>query len=220
MTHTAHRGNDLPGDFSVYLNFHGIGEPGDRIPEDERPYWLAADRFDEILGLVRHSGADARITFDDGNLSDRMEALPILQRHGLAARFFVPSDRLDQEGYLSRGDIKALVDAGMSIGSHGDAHRPWTGFSDRDLADQLARSVAILSDAAATPVTEAAAPFGAYNARVLRVVRASGISRLFTSDGGAAKEGRWLVPRNTYATTFRRRSWRRSSPRDRDCSTH
>ena len=85
----------------------------------------------------------------------------------------------------------------MKIGSHGEAHRPWTCFPERDVADQVARSVAALSDAAATPVTEAAAPFGAYNARVLRAVRASGVARLFTSDGGVAKAGRWLVPRNT-----------------------
>ena len=72
----------MPNDFAVYLTFHGIGEPEGRIPSEERPYWVAADRFDEILGMVRKSGANARITFDDGNLSDRTVALPIRRNMG------------------------------------------------------------------------------------------------------------------------------------------
>ena len=71
-------------------------------------------RFDQILGWVRRwftvlpldsavrqlregslPAAAAAITFDDGYADNERNAMPILQRHGMAATFFVASDFLD-----------------------------------------------------------------------------------------------------------------------------
>ena len=39
--------------------------------------------------------------------------------------FFVIARRIGEEGSLAEGDLRELVDNGMSIGTHGYGHRPW-----------------------------------------------------------------------------------------------
>jgi predicted amidohydrolase len=67
----------------VTLNFHGIGEPHDRVPEDERRYWLPVAQFEDLLDRVvsEHDPARFAFTFDDGNRSDLLAA-ELLAREG------------------------------------------------------------------------------------------------------------------------------------------
>ena len=85
----------------------------------------------------------------------------------------------------------------MTVASHGAAHVPWTGLSHEELAGQVSRSLALLSDILSSPVTEVAVPFGAYHRDTLRVLRECSVSRVHTSDRGAARPAAWIVPRNT-----------------------
>ena len=85
----------------------------------------------------------------------------------------------------------------MGVGSHGLRHQDWRRLSDDDLREELEGSRTVLGDLLGSPVEEAACPFGSYDRRVLRVARAAGYRRLYTSDGGAASTTWWLAPRNT-----------------------
>jgi peptidoglycan/xylan/chitin deacetylase (PgdA/CDA1 family) len=181
----------------VYLNLHGIGTPGPQVPPEEIPYWLSTDQFQAVLDLVGRSGRRVRLTFDDGNASDLALATPLLKRAGLSARFFVLTDRLGADRYLSEADVLALKDEGMAVGSHGTAHVPWTGLSREALFEQVSGSLARLTDILAAPVREVAVPFGAYDRGVLDTLKACAVSRAYTSDKGTAESGAWLVPRNT-----------------------
>ena len=130
---------------AVFLNFHGLGNPGAHVDADERPYWLSAECFAAILDLVAPARAHAHITFDDGNESDLVLALPMLRKAGLSASFFVLSDRIGQPHYLSDNGVKALRAAGMSIGSHGGAHVRWTTLTDGEIGNEISRSFVRLS---------------------------------------------------------------------------
>jgi peptidoglycan/xylan/chitin deacetylase (PgdA/CDA1 family) len=177
------------------LCFHGIGAPQRPLEEDEDQYWVGVDQFDELLGSIRHDPS-IRITFDDGNASDFSHALPALLRHGLTATFFVVAARLDQPGSLTSENVRELVRAGMTVGSHGLAHRPWRSVDDAALRAEMAAS-RLIADVVGAPVHEAACPFGSYDRRVLTALRRHGFSRVYTVDEGHARRGAWLQTRYT-----------------------
>jgi peptidoglycan/xylan/chitin deacetylase (PgdA/CDA1 family) len=138
---------------------------------------------------------NVRLSFDDGNASDAAIALPALQERGLTADFFPLADRLGTPGNLDDDTLQALATAGMTIGTHGAAHRPWTKVAaseqDRELQDARTR----ISEAIGRPVETAACPFGAYDRKVLQALRAAGYTTVFTSDARPAHSGKWLQPR-------------------------
>jgi peptidoglycan/xylan/chitin deacetylase (PgdA/CDA1 family) len=157
---------------------------------------LDLDSFASVLDSVV-GRPDVRITFDDGNASDVVHALPALQRRGLKATFFVVAGRLGAPGFLDDTGVRALVDGGMNIGSHGMSHRRWRQLNDHALREELCVARRILEAIVERPVTEAACPFGSYDRRVLRFLRRHGYERVYTSDRGLARPEAWLQPRNS-----------------------
>lgn len=184
------------------INFHGIGLPKRNLEAGEARFWIGESRFRAIIDrIAERADADAiSITFDDGNISDLAIAVSELQSRQLNARFFVLAGRVGQAGSLGRTDIRDLVAAGMKIGSHGINHLDWTSLSPGELSEELRSSKAIIEDIAGVPVSEAAIPFGRYNAAVLGALRSAGYLTAFSSDGGSAQQGAFLMPRTSVAS--------------------
>ncbi|WP_083463256.1 polysaccharide deacetylase family protein [Prosthecomicrobium hirschii] len=178
------------------LTFHGLGMPGPHVDAAERPYWVDEPAFAAAIERAA-ADPDVEITFDDGNLSDLSVALPRLLEAGLTARFFVLAGRIGRPGYLAASDLAALHRAGMTIGSHGADHVDWRRATDAALRRELHDARRAIEDALGTAVTEASIPFGAFDARVLGALAGAGYRRVYSSSGGLAGAGAWLVPRNT-----------------------
>ncbi|HET9654076.1 MAG TPA: polysaccharide deacetylase family protein [Kineosporiaceae bacterium] len=174
--------------------FHGVGVPGREQEPGEDLYWVDTDRFRRILDELA-GWPQVRISFDDGNASDLGIALPELSARGLTATFFVLAGRLDTPGSLGARDVRALGEQGMSVGSHGMAHRPWPGLDDAALHEELVTAREVISAAAGQPVSEAACPLGRYDRRVLSQLRRLGYRTVHTSDRACAPEGAWMQPR-------------------------
>jgi peptidoglycan/xylan/chitin deacetylase (PgdA/CDA1 family) len=189
----------VSGEAIVALNFHGLGAPGRALEAGEAPYWIDEGRFRAILEAIAAHPAHARIriTFDDGNRSDRTIALPLLQERGLRADVFVLTGRIGQPGSLDADDIRALRDAGMGIGSHGIAHRDWSRLDAAALRAEVEGSKAALEAVLGERVTAAGVPFGRYGAAVLRALRDAGYAVAWTSDGGPAREDAFVRPRTS-----------------------
>lgn len=184
---------------AIGLNFHGIGEPQRTLEPGEAPYWISPEQFDYVLDQVAGAPDPSAyvITFDDSNLSDHDIALPALMARGLKARFFVLTGRIGQTGSLDADHIKALQKSGMAIGSHGIDHVVWPTLDDATLEQELRNSRARLEDICGQPVTEAGIPFGRYDARVLRALRAAGYAMAWSSDGGRFRRNAYLRPRSS-----------------------
>lgn len=178
----------------IVLNFHGLGTPPAGEPLD--PMWLEAEELEAVLDATM-ARTDVAVTFDDGFASDCELALPILAARDLRATFFVVADLVGRPGRLSGDGVRELAAAGMTIGSHGLTHRSWRELRAGELDEELRGSRAWLEDLTGAPVRSAACPLGRYDARVLRSVRRAGYAQVFTSDGGWAREGAWMQPRNT-----------------------
>jgi len=186
----------------ITLTFHGIGVPPSGVPDDERRFWIAPDRFEAFVATAgaksRALGIDLMLTFDDGNRSDLEVAAPLLARHRLPGTFFPCTGRLGKQHYLDEQDLRRLVGMGFEVGSHGVDHVAWTTLSPADLEREVAGSKKRLEQVLARPVRAAAIPFGLYNRRVLAALKGAGYKKVYSSDRGLGNHQQWRTPRWTY----------------------
>jgi peptidoglycan/xylan/chitin deacetylase (PgdA/CDA1 family) len=179
----------------VNLTVHGIGKPQRALDPGENDSWVTVEQFEQVLDAV--VGIDnVRITFDDGNSSDVELALPRLLERRLTAEFFLRAGHLGERGRLDRDGVRELVDAGMKIGSHGWTHCDWRRLDDRRITQELFDAPRVLSELGRRPVHRVSLPFGLYDRRLLGRLRKAGVTRVYTSDGGRAREFGWLQARN------------------------
>jgi peptidoglycan/xylan/chitin deacetylase (PgdA/CDA1 family) len=180
----------------VVLNFHAIGRPKRKLADGEDEVCVERQQFVEILDLVADRD-DVYLTFDDGNCSDVTEALPELTRRQLRAQFFICPARFGTPEFVDEDHVRELRRAGMSLGSHGMDHVRWRRLERSAMDREIVQAKRVLEDALQAPVDTAACPFGAYDRRTLRALRAAGFTRVYTSDGGPASAKDWLIARNT-----------------------
>ncbi|RSN58377.1 glycosyl transferase [Amycolatopsis sp. WAC 04182] len=178
----------------VILAIGGVGRPVRALDPGENETWVTVEQFERVLDTVA-GREDVGLTFDDGNSSDVEIALPRLVERDLTAEFFPLAGRIGQRGFLDADGLRALVEAGMSIGSHGWEHRDWRRLDDRNARRELETAPKLLADLSGKPVRAYAPPFGAYDRRVLSRLRRSGATRVYTTEGGAASRDGWLRPR-------------------------
>lgn len=180
----------------LILNFHGIGKPRRPFEHGEEPYWVSETKFSAVLDLVEASKMEIGLTFDDGNETDWLIAVPQLKKRSLSAQFFVIAGLLNEFGYLSEDQV-AQIDSNrlFTIGSHGLYHRPWTDITVSELNKELQESQKLLSKICNRPITQAGLPFGKYDRTVLRQATEFGYERIYSSDGAPRYRGANPVPR-------------------------
>jgi peptidoglycan/xylan/chitin deacetylase (PgdA/CDA1 family) len=188
---------------TVTLTVHGIGTPVRALEPGEDDVWVSVRQFEDVLDAVA-GRSDVRITFDDANASDLEIGLPHLLKRGLTAQFFIPAGLLGQPGRLAADDVRELVAAGMTLGSHGWAHCDWRELTAEQVPDEMDRATEVLAEFAGEPVTEVSAPFGSYDRHVLRRLREAGATRVYTSDTGRAHPEAWLHARTSIRSTLDR----------------
>jgi peptidoglycan/xylan/chitin deacetylase (PgdA/CDA1 family) len=191
----------------LILNLHGIGTPHDAVPAKESFFWVTRQAFTTLLESIlaaRATTADIPtvITFDDGNASDAVIALPELAKRGLKAAFFVCAGRIGAPHYLDRVALADLLAAGMEIGTHGKDHRNWRGLDETSLDAELGEARRRIEDVCGVVVTKASIPFGSYDRRLLQRLRRERLECVYTSDRGLARSEAWLKPRDTVDSTW------------------
>jgi peptidoglycan/xylan/chitin deacetylase (PgdA/CDA1 family) len=178
-------------------------EPAPGREEGAALYDVRAEAFAAQLAHLAAAGArvlapreeDAaapavRITFDDGERNNFVEAFPALRARGFAASFFVVPRRIATAGYMTWDELAALAAAGMEIGAHGLTHRILVGLPARDLEEELAGARRALEDRLGVEVTSMSVPRGFYDARVLGAARAAGYRRVYVSRrAGGSEDG-------------------------------
>jgi peptidoglycan/xylan/chitin deacetylase (PgdA/CDA1 family) len=105
------------------------------------------------LASGRHDGDLLAITFDDGFEDNFLYALPILKQYNLPATFFLTTGYIDNEVDITAADIhyrelrplsweqvRGLVRAGMSLGSHTHTHPILAKVDEAHIEDELLKS--------------------------------------------------------------------------------
>lgn len=136
------------------------------------------------------------VTFDDAYRSVQELARPILDRCGVTATVFAPTDQIGVEGPLrwpgidrwiggpheseltpmSWAQLRALADHGWEIGSHTCSHPHLTQVDDASLDDELTRSKSACERELNAPCTSLAYPYGDVDDRVVAAAARSGYS--------------------------------------------
>lgn len=180
----------------VNFTVHGIGPTCRELEPGEDATWVSVAQFEQVVDTLV-GRENVRISFDDANLSDVEIALPRLRERGLTAEFFLLAGRFGEPGRLDESHVVQLLDAGMTVGSHGWSHRNWRELDRKSAEEEVWLAKRRLTDLTGVPVRSAAVPFGSYDRRVLQRLRLAGFDRVYTSDGGPAQFDAWLQPRNS-----------------------
>lgn len=116
------------------------------------------------------------LTIDDGWIDAYTVALPELQKRGMVAVFFVPTNYATAGGELLMNweQVQELNRAGMEIGGHTISHEDLTKINLNEARRQLVESKTILEEKIGQPVIALSYPYGAYNPRVVAETQAAG----------------------------------------------
>jgi peptidoglycan/xylan/chitin deacetylase (PgdA/CDA1 family) len=109
------------------------------------------------------------ITLDDGYLDNWEYALPILEKRGLQAIFFVitslvgsgGSDRKDStKGYMAWNHLRQLLDKGHIIGAHSVSHRDLSCLSQTEVEKEIGGSLLEIQEKLGVQPRLLAYPYG------------------------------------------------------------
>ncbi len=131
------------------------------------------------------------ITLDDGYVSEVNVGVPILEKYGFPATFFVYLEYINKGGKsVTWAQLAELRDKGYEIGSHTVSHldlkhKPakWPGDYESWLKDELERSKKVLEEQLGIRCATIAYPFGNHNEKVQAATKAAGYEAAFTTYG-------------------------------------
>ena len=216
--------------FGLWLLAPGAGVPilaYHQVENNAEIYSIDPDEFERQMQYLTESGYTAVslaemaaaehgarplpakpvvITFDDGYEDNYATALPIMEKYGLKSTVFVITGQVDQPGYLTWDQIRAMQARGTEIGSHTVSHVALSELAQPQMLDELMRSKQVLEANLGQPVEFLAYPYGQYNAATLAATRqagykgaCTGVPGLGTTTGGDAYQlKRVNIPRPKY----------------------
>lgn len=162
---------------------------------------ISYDKFEFILKLIKsnqNKNLKFIITFDDGNNSDYLYALPLLLRYNIPAIFFVVADKINTKGYLSKYQLCELVRNGMKVGSHSYTHPDMTSLSCRNSEQEFIISKKIIEDTISEQISSFSFPFGKLNSNLINIANNCGYKNIYTSKHGLANKNNFIYPRNSF----------------------
>jgi len=198
----------------VFL-YHDISDPGS--PQYSSLYSTTVQNFKSQIDLIakhfnlvsleevfsadtRHQRQLASITFDDGFLSVKNEALPYLRGKSIPFSVFVNATAIkhnrlsngvetltaaDTKLFLDESDLKELVRQGILIGNHSSTHRVLASCDEKGLQQEVLENKLYLEELTATEIKHLALPFGKrehYNAKVLDYCYSAGHQYIYTTN--------------------------------------
>lgn len=200
----------------------GSGFPG----KGAAVYKLAAEDFENHLNTISRdvksppaiaddvvAGRLAEawlLTFDDGGVGGYLYASGLLKRFDWRGHFFITTDYIGQDSFLSKGQIRELRRHGHVIGSHSCSHpNRMDRLSLKEIVAEWRQSIAVLSDIIGERVRVASVPAGFYSKLIAQAAGEAGIEVLFTSEpnsrkrtvGGCVILGRYTMRRSTSPST-------------------
>ncbi len=212
----------LPGKTVPVLMYHHVtAGPADEALETSAAVFARQMDFlhrrgysvmgpEELLLRIK-SGAKPRkevvLTFDDGHSDCYENALPVLEKYGFKAIFFVIGDWVGKPGFMTWDQLKDLQRRGHVVGSHSMSHGFLTAIPIAEAKQEVYNSKHLIEEMLHSDVAWFCYPAGRFNPRIERLVQEAGYSGAFASAPGRAFS-------NTDAYAIKRIRVRETSDRD------
>jgi peptidoglycan/xylan/chitin deacetylase (PgdA/CDA1 family) len=183
------------------LMYHGILGPLPTIPPNRGTgaelYYITLDNFKAQMKWLKDNGyaptlfdntknllepKPVIITFDDGEMNNFQDALPVLNKFGWKAYFFIIIKRIGEEGYMGWKELKELHKAGMVIGSHGLTHEILTNLLDSQMEEELRASKQNLERNLGIAIDTISIPRGFCNDKIIETAYRLGYKTIFISE--------------------------------------
>lgn len=184
------------------LMYHRFGEdsiPSTNIRLDQLRAHLEALKGRPVLPLPEVVAAlkDGRplpdgavaITVDDGYASVFEAGWPMLKAAGVPFTVFVATEPVGKHGYMTWDQIRALRDAGVTIGLHSDTHPHLPELSPAEQRADLERSLAAFARELGERPTLLAWPYGEADASAIAIARDLGFAAAFGQHSGVVVTG-------------------------------
>jgi peptidoglycan/xylan/chitin deacetylase (PgdA/CDA1 family) len=177
----------MEGDTAVItLMYHGISTEDSQVPPGREAgaelYDVPLEDFRQQMQWLKESGKHATLTFDDGEMNNYALALPILKESNLQAYFFIIINMIGREGFMGLAEINALIEAGMTVGSHGTSHRILTKLKDNQIIEELRMSKSYLERHLGTRIYAFSVPRGFCSDKIINMAYDAGYTQIFISD--------------------------------------
>lgn len=127
------------------------------------------------------------VTFDDSHVEHFTIAKQILNKYGLKGTFFIMTVCIGKKNYLSAGQIKALADAGNTIGCHTYDHPPVSSIHGEAWQNQLDKPVKRLEAITGRKVDYFAYPYGSWSEEAISELKSRGVKLAFQLGGHPSK---------------------------------
>lgn len=152
-----------------------------------RAGWHVVGLGDVLAHLTTGAPLPSRavaLTFDDGWLEHFWAVLPLLRDYSVTATFFVATDPLDANwpAYMHWEEVRALHEAGMSVGAHTASHRSLVGLGAAELAWELESAAEAIGRHTGARPRILAYPYGAHDERVRRAAASAGYVAAVTTN--------------------------------------
>jgi peptidoglycan/xylan/chitin deacetylase (PgdA/CDA1 family) len=205
--HHANAGPTFPADWKPHpgpvpiLEYHAIQAPpsGETFPElfvglpdfQGQMKWLDEHGFegvtlDQVEDAWYKSGKlpvkPIVISFDDGYLSQYLNAFPVLQKRNWPGELNLTAQGSD----LPDADVHKMLDAGWELASHTITHVDLTTVDSATLEHEVAGSRQMLRQRFGVPVDNFCYPLGHYDDTVISAVHRAGYVGAQTEIPGAA----------------------------------
>lgn len=150
-------------------------------------YKITEATFAKQLFLLK--GHSITLTFDDGGVSFYSIIAPMLEANGLRGQFYIATDYIGTEGFMTEEQIRDLRQRGHTIGSHSASHP--ADFRSLTLAqriDDWKKSIERLSSILEEPIDEVSVPNGFLQKEDLPMFEQLGIKKIYTSKIGEMRQ--------------------------------
>jgi len=145
--------------------------------------------LEELLDLGTWPDKAVVITFDDGHESNYFLALPLLRKFGFKADFFITTDWIGTDRYMTVDQIRELHKCGMGIGSHGVTHNFLSNMDEGEVKQELRQSMEVLSSITRGRIVSFSIPGGRVQPCLFAAAEQLGYRIVCASHPGLWKKG-------------------------------
>ncbi len=187
----------LPGALKIpILIYHSVRPINQNDSAELKAYEISPQLFERQLKYLKNNGFTAIslddvandlkngtttpgqkpvvLTFDDGWQNQYKYAFPLLKKYGMQATFYIFTNSINKNHFLSTSNIEEMENAGMIFESHSVSHPFFKNLQLDQVNIEMTNSKKTLEAILGKPVNHFASPYGYSNSDLIDLAKDAG----------------------------------------------